>query len=72
MEALKGKAQIEYITIDGWEALGQNWTKDFADEFRKRQGYDPEPWLPVLTGLAVESTDKSERFLWDMRETVAS
>ena len=70
LEALKGKAQIKYITIDSWEALGQNWTKDFADEFRKRRGYDPEPWLPVLTGLAVESADKSERFLWDMRETV--
>jgi len=70
LEALKGKAQIEYITIDSWEALGQNWTKGFVDEFRQRRGYDPEPWLPVLTGLAVESAEKSERFLWDMRQTV--
>lgn len=70
MKALKGKAQIDYITIDSWEALGQNWTKGFVDEFKKRRGYDPGPWLPVLTGLAVESTEKSERFLWDMRQTV--
>ncbi len=62
---------LQYIHIDSWEAHGQNWTEGFADEFRKRRGYDLRPWLPVLAGRAVESAEKTERFLWDLRQTVS-
>ena len=31
----------------------QNWTDDLAPVFRARYGYDPLPWLPVLTGRVV-------------------
>ena len=34
-------------------------------------GYDLLPYLPVLTGRAVESREVSERFLWDLRRMVA-
>ena len=27
--------------IDSWEVGAQNWTPRFADEFRRRRGYDP-------------------------------
>ena len=37
----------------------------------KRYGYDPMPWLPVLTGRIVGSADQSDRFLWDLRRLVA-
>jgi hypothetical protein len=40
-------------------------------EFRTRRGYDPTPYLPVLTGRVVESADLSDRFLWDFRRTIA-
>ncbi len=61
---------LKYIHIDSWEAGGQNWTKGFRREFRQRRGYDIGPWLPALTGRIVESVDKTERFLRDMRQTV--
>jgi hypothetical protein len=40
------------------------------DQFRQHRGYDPHPWLPVLTGRVVESAAASDRFLWDFRETL--
>ncbi len=67
----KAGRTLQYIHIDSWEAHGQNWTAGFADEFRKRRGYDIGPWLPVLTGRVVESAEKTDRFLWDVRQTVS-
>jgi hypothetical protein len=67
----KAGRTLQYIHIDSWEAYGQNWTVGFADEFRKRRGYDIRPWLPILTGHCVQSVEHSERFLWDMRLTVS-
>lgn len=66
----KAGRTLQFIHIDSWEAYGQNWTTGFADEFRKRRGYDPRPWLPVMTGLAVDSPEMTKRFLWDLRQTV--
>jgi hypothetical protein len=40
-------------------------------EFTKRRGYDPRPWMPVLTGHIVESAQASDAFLWDLRKTIA-
>ena len=67
----KAGRTLQYIHIDSWEAHGQNWTAGFAEEFRKRRGYDIGPWLPVLTGRVVESAEMTDRFLWDMRQTVS-
>ncbi len=61
---------LQYLFLDSWEAGGQNWTEGFAEEFKKRRGYDISPWLPVLIGRIVGSTELTERFLWDMRRTV--
>jgi len=57
--------------IDSYETGYQNWTPGFGDEFIKRRGYDPMPYLPAVTGRVVESNEKTERFLWDFRRTVA-
>jgi hypothetical protein len=59
------------VVVDSYEMGAQNWTDDFAEAFEKSYGYDPVPWLPVLTGRIVGSADQSERFLWDMRRLVA-
>ncbi len=67
----KTERTLKYIHIDSWEAHGQNWTLGFEEEFRKRRGYDITPWLPVLTGHAVDTKEKTERFLWDLRKTVS-
>jgi hypothetical protein len=67
---LMGKRGLQYVITDSWEAGVQNWTDDMIADFTKRRGYDPRPWLPVLTGRVVESAEASDRFLWDFRETI--
>ena len=68
---LMGKSGIRYVINDSWEAGSQNWTDNMIAQFKKLRGYDPTPWLPVLTGQVVESSEASDRFLWDFRKTVA-
>jgi hypothetical protein len=65
----KNAAGWTMIHIDSWEMGSQNWSPNFREEFMKRRGYDPEPLLPVYTGLAIRSIELSERFLWDVRQT---
>jgi hypothetical protein len=57
--------------IDSWETGSQNWTPRFREEFRRLRGYDPLPFLPVVAGRVVENVEVSERFLWDLRQTVS-
>jgi hypothetical protein len=61
---------IKYVEIDSYEAGPQNWTQGFREIFQKQNGYDIIPWLPVLAGRTVASKTLSERFEWDLRETV--
>jgi hypothetical protein len=68
---MMGKRGIRYVITDSWEAGSQNWTDDMLAEFQKRRGYDPVPWLPVLAGRFVESSQASDQFLWDFRKTIA-
>lgn len=59
------------VIADSYEMGPQNWTNGFGKIFRQRYGYDPTPWLPVLTGRVVGTADQSDRFLWDLRRLVA-
>jgi hypothetical protein len=65
-----GKRGIRYVINDSWEAGSQNWTDNMIAQFKQRRGYDPTPWMPVLTGHVVESAEASDRFLWDLRKTI--
>lgn len=62
---------IKIFHVDSWECGSQNWSKNFRNEFRKRRGYDLLPYLPVLAGIPVESTEVSEGVLYDVRRTIA-
>ncbi len=70
MPAIERRA-LKHVVADSYEMGSQNWTDDLAPVFRDRYGYDPLPWLPVLTGRIVGSADQSNRFLWDLRRLVA-
>ena len=59
------------VHIDSWENGAQNWTPLMREEFRKRRGYDIVPFLPALSGRIVGSTEITERFLGDLRQTVS-
>jgi hypothetical protein len=61
---------IKYVTTDSWEMGGMNWTADFQQEFIKRRGYDPIPYLPIVAGRILASREVSDRFLADLRRTV--
>ena len=67
---LAGKS-LDASLIDSYEVGGQNWTRNFRAEFRKRRGYDPLKFLPVFADHVVDSPAVSERFLWDVRRTIA-
>ena len=67
---LAGKA-FKTAVIDSYEVGGQNWTPRMREEFQRRRGYDPLPYLPIFSGRVVESPDITERFLWDLRRTVS-
>ncbi|RYG65942.1 hypothetical protein EON80_16370, partial [bacterium] len=60
---------LTMLHFDSWEMSSQNWTQAFKAEFIKRRGYDPTPYLPSMIGYVVENRERSERFLWDLRQT---
>ena len=62
---------LDSSLIDSYEVGGQNWTKNFRAEFQKRRGYDLTAFFPAFTGRVVDSPAVSERFLWDVRRTIA-
>jgi len=62
---------LKFFLMDSWEAQFQTWSKDFAKEFKDRRGYSILPWIPVLCGETIGSTELSEAFLFDFRKTIA-
>jgi hypothetical protein len=69
--ALMGKHGVSYLLTDSIEAGSQNWTDNILEEFQKRRGYDPHPWLPALTGVIINNTADTDKFLWDFRRTIS-
>ena len=67
---LVGKTFVGGV-IDSYEVGGQNWSGGFRDDFKRLRGYDPVPYLPAFTGRVVNSPEVTERFLWDVRRTIA-
>ncbi len=67
---LMGAKGLQYMVTDSYEAGQNNWTPKMAQEFQHRRGYSLLPWMPVLTGAIIKSTEASERFLWDFRKTI--
>lgn len=62
---------LSVFHVDSWECGSQNWSPLLAAEFKKRRGYDMMPYLPVMTGLPVQTAAVSEGFLYDLRKTIA-
>jgi len=67
----EGDDSFVAVHIDSWEGGGQNWTGAMRDEFIKRRGYDPVPFLPALTERVMGDLETTERFLWDLRKTAS-
>ncbi|MBR2713913.1 MAG: cellulase family glycosylhydrolase [Kiritimatiellae bacterium] len=64
------KPGLSFILMDSYEAQDSSWTDDFAEEFRRRRGYDPIPFLPVMAGLGTSAgAAKDEQFRRDFTRT---
>lgn len=61
---------VKYLHVDSWECGSQNWSRNFAQEFEARRGYNLIPWLPVMIGIPIESAAKSDEVLRDIRRTI--
>ena len=68
--ALAGKT-LTGVLVDSYEVGCQNWTPDFREEFSRRRGYDPFLYLPSMTGRVTGRAELTDRFLWDVRRTLA-
>jgi hypothetical protein len=67
----ESKSAFKYVVADSYEQGSQNWTDGYEVKFKEKYGYDPVPFLPVLSGRIVGSVEQSERFLWDLRRSIA-
>lgn len=65
------RKSFKLLVQDSYEVGGQNFTDDMIPVFKERYGYDPVPYLPVLSGVVVGSQHDSDAFLWDLRRFVA-
>ena len=48
-----------------------NWTPAMLEEFRNRRGYEARPYLAAMAGEIVDSAEITDRFLADVRRTMA-
>lgn len=64
-------AKLYGVTMDSAEQGSQNWTQDFAEQFKRRKGYDIVTLLPAMMGKVVGDTRRCDRFLFDVRRTIA-
>ncbi|RED47813.1 glycosyl hydrolase [Seonamhaeicola aphaedonensis] len=67
----ESKSAFKYVVADSYEQGSQNWTDGYEVRFKEKYGYDPIPFLPVLSGRIVGSVELSERFLWDLRRSIS-
>lgn len=66
-----GQHNLTGVVIDSHEAGSQNWTDNFIEEFTRRRGYDPTPYLPAMMGYIVDDVQTSTDFLFDIRRNIA-
>jgi hypothetical protein len=65
------KDVLSVFHVDSWECGSQNWSANFAAEFKIRRGYDLSSYLAVMAGFPIESAAKSEQVLYDVRLTIS-
>ncbi len=63
-----GKNTPHAIFSDSLEVYNADWTDDLLEQFRKRRGYDLEPYLPALAG---DIGDKTAAIRHDWGKTLS-
>jgi hypothetical protein len=62
---------LDALLSDSIESGAQNHTDRLRERFAELRGYDLLPWLPALAGHVVGDAERTDRFLWDVRRTIA-
>ena len=62
---------VEILHMDSWECGSQNWSPVFQEAFKAKRGYDIVEYLPVMAGIPLDSAEKTEQILYDVRKTIA-
>lgn len=70
LEQAKGHPSLRYLHTDSWEVDLINWTPTLRDEFKRRRGYDPLPFMAAFAGRIVDRRTTTNRFLNDYRKTL--
>lgn len=72
MEPKLNGTTVVGMELDSYEGGGADWTPAMRQEFQKRRGYDPLPWLAAWHRKeTINSLDQSERFREDMKRTIS-
>lgn len=64
-------AELDALLSDSIESGPQNFTDRLAERFAELRGYDLRAWLPALAGMVVGDPARTDRFLWDVRQTIS-
>lgn len=64
----KGYSSLKTSEIDSYEMGGQNWTTGINQTFEDKFDYDIIPWLPLMTGRVIESSQHSGAILQEFRQ----
>jgi hypothetical protein len=67
----ESKSAFKYVIADSYEMGSENWTDGYEEKFETKYGYNPKKYLPVFSGRIVGSVEESNRFLWDLRRSIA-
>ncbi len=67
-----GNTALDYYYMPSYEInFDPVWTPAFANEFKKRRGYDIQPFLPLFTGVKLNNPETEKRFWFDYRLTLS-
>ncbi|MFA5816259.1 MAG: glycosyl hydrolase [Bacteroidales bacterium] len=62
---------LKTFMLDSYEVdPADDWTPGFLMEFQNLFGYNPLPFLPVLSGIIIDNEDVTKRFLHDYHKAV--
>ncbi|MBR4171350.1 MAG: hypothetical protein IKR48_06830 [Kiritimatiellae bacterium] len=64
---------LKFVLLDSYEAGKPTWTPRMREEFTKRRGYDPLPFLPILGGFhvtAAPDANAEKKFKADYDRTI--
>ena len=64
--------QLKFLEVDSYEVWSAvDWSPDLIKEFKSRYGYDPLPYLPLLSGFSCDNAELNERFRGDYSRLVS-